>query len=205
MGKINHKARILRTVRGTTPIYGFIYFKTKEAQQRALSTPMQTFGIALRNQNAKTENINSKRCLYIGNIPPDTTYDEFKQFLTLRLTPEIDINDIIDIGVISTPFAKPADYNAFNKIHGYVFVEFKTHEIALLASRLLLKQEIIGYQVHVGWSTRRTSAYKFNVLQLPNDDDDIKKDIEQLNLAANKDEAERILPSWWEDSQNKIF
>ena len=109
------------------PVYGFVYFKTKEAQQRALSTAMQIFGMAISDTLIYTQPVESKTCIVVSGLRRRMTGSDVRCVLDQVLGGLLPKNAI--------EWVRLPMNNYSNK--GFAVVNFDTHEHARLAFRAL--------------------------------------------------------------------
>lgn len=145
-----------------THVYGFVYFKTREAQQRALSDALRILGIVLQDASpggkgrkarsyvAHTASAEAQRTLFVGNIPLGVNRKQFCSILNGVVGDALSV-EVRDLDV-TLPRTALGRGDVDPSLPGYVFVEFDTYAQAYRASQLLRHCSIDGKSLAVGWS-----------------------------------------------------
>lgn len=147
-----------------THVYGFAYFKTREAQQRALSDALRILGIVLQDASpsgkgrkprsyvAHTASAEAQRTLFVGNIPLGVNRKQFCSILNGVVGDALSV-EVRDLDV-TLPRTALGRGDVDPSLPGYVFVEFDTYAQAYRASQLLRHCSIDGKPLTVGWSVQ---------------------------------------------------
>jgi RNA recognition motif-containing protein len=140
--------------------FGFVHFKTREGQERALTeefnhvvikvTLLPSVTTQLTCQKGRPCRVSiseQKNTLFVGNLPVDMNQEEIAAALTNVFGPGADIE-------LKT--GPPPAYES----RGFCFAQFTTHQRAEAARKLLLQATVKGRPLNVSWAESRFQKVK---------------------------------------------
>jgi len=133
-----HSVLVMRDkTTGMTKGYGFVHFKVKEAQQKALRPPFNTQ--AILGRPCRVNPSDDKNTLFVGNLAPEMNEQQ------VRVEIESLVGPVMHIELKTGP---PPTFTS----RGFAFVTFNDRDTADNAKRILQQKVIRGKPLNVKWA-----------------------------------------------------